>query len=76
MDDPTSCICRNEEYFDFKQIEKREKLLLATYHLDGESQMWYQLFKDSEEVLTCESVKMTLHIHYGPTTFDDHFGDL
>jgi len=37
MDDPTSCICRNEEYFDFKQIEKREKLLLATYHLDGES---------------------------------------
>jgi len=76
MDDPTSWICRIEQYFNFKQIEEREKLLLATYHLDGESQMWYQLFKDSEEVLTCESVKMTLHIRYGPTTFNDHFGDL
>jgi hypothetical protein len=75
-DDPTTWICRVEQYFDFKQIEEGEKLPLAAYHLDGESQMWYQLFKDSEEILTWESLKKALHIRYGPTIFEDHFGDL
>ena len=51
-DDPTTWICRVEEYFEFKQIEEVEKLPSAAYHLDGESQIWYQLFKDSEKVLT------------------------
>jgi hypothetical protein len=76
MDDPTSWICRVEQYFIFKQIEEREKLPLAAYRLDGVSQMWYQLFKKNEEVITWESLKATLYIRYGPTTFDDHFGDL
>jgi hypothetical protein len=36
-DDPTTWICRVEQYFDFKQIEEGEKLPLMAYHLDGES---------------------------------------
>ena len=40
-DDPTTWICRVDQYFDFKQIEEGEKLPLVAYHLDGESQMWY-----------------------------------
>jgi hypothetical protein len=75
-EDPTSWICRVEQYFDFKQIEEMEKLPLAAYHLEGESQMWYQLFKDSEEVITWNAMKTTLHTRYGPTSFDDHFGEL
>ena len=75
-DDPTTWICRVEQYFDFKQIEVVQKLPLATYHLNGESQMWYQLFKDSEEVLTWISLKIALHTRYGPIVFEDHFRDL
>jgi hypothetical protein len=49
---------------------------MAAYHLEGESQMWYWLFKDSEEVITWDALKTMLHTHYGPISFDDHFGDL
>ncbi|XP_059441736.1 uncharacterized protein LOC132174039 [Corylus avellana] len=74
--DPTSWICRVEQFFEFKQIEDEEKLPLAAYHLESEAQMWYQLFKESEEFLTWESLKAALHTRYGPTAFEDHFGDL
>jgi len=37
QEDPTTWICRVEQYFVFKQIEERERLPLATYHLEGES---------------------------------------
>jgi len=76
QEDPTSWICRVEQYFDFKQIEEREKLPLAAYHLEGESQMWYQLFRDSEEVVTWNALKTALQTRYGSTSFEDHFGEL
>jgi hypothetical protein len=49
---------------------------MAAYYLEEEAQMWYQLFRDSEETVTWESLKATLHIRYGTTIFEDHFGDL
>jgi hypothetical protein len=52
VDDPTSWICRVEQFFDYKQTEDGEKLQLAAFHREGEAQMWYQLFRDSEEVRT------------------------
>jgi hypothetical protein len=49
---------------------------MAAYHLEEKVQMWYQLFRDSEETVTWELLKATLHIRYGPTVFEDHFGNL
>jgi len=47
--------------------------MLATYHLDGEAQLWYQLFKETKEGATWEQMKEGLHVRYGPTQFDDFF---
>jgi hypothetical protein len=41
IDDPTSWICRVEQFFDFQRIKEEDKLPMAAYHLEGESQMWY-----------------------------------
>jgi hypothetical protein len=76
VDDPTSWICRVEQFFEFQQTKEEDKLPMAAYHLEEEAQMWYQLFRDSEETVTWESLKVALHIHYGLTVFEDHFGDL
>jgi hypothetical protein len=76
VDDPTSWICRVEQFFEFQQTEEEDNLPMAAYHLEEEAQMWYQLFRDSEETVTWESLNAALHIRYGPTVFEDHFGDL
>lgn len=50
LDDTTSWIYRVEHFFYYQQTEEDEKLPLAPSHLEGEDQMWYQLFKDTEEI--------------------------
>ena len=75
-DDPTSWIFIVKQFFEFQQTEEGDKLPMAAYLLEGEAQMWYQLFQDSEETITWESLKVALHICYGPTIFEDHFSNL
>jgi hypothetical protein len=43
-EDPTSWICRVEQFFEYQ-------------HMEGAAQMWYQLFKESEESISWESLK-------------------
>jgi hypothetical protein len=75
-EDPTSWVCRAEQFFDFQGTSEDDKLPLAAYHLEGEAQLWYQLFKESEDEPTWELMKNSLHVRYGPTQFDDFYGDL
>jgi hypothetical protein len=75
-DDPTSWICRVEQFFEFQRTEPHEKILMVAYHLEGDAQMWYQLIREDDEVMTWESLKAALHTQYGPTVFEDHFSDL
>lgn len=51
-------------------------MALAAYHPGGEAQLWYQLFKESEEIVSWETMKEGLHVRYGPTQFGDFFRDL
>ncbi|RVW92477.1 hypothetical protein CK203_042670 [Vitis vinifera] len=74
-EDPTSWICRVEQFFEFQKIAEEEKVPLATYHLEGEAQLWYQILKEEGEV-TWLTLKEGLNSRYGPTEFDDFFGDL
>lgn len=69
-------MCRAEQFFEFQNTPEEEKIPLAAYHLEGEAQLWYQLFKESEEEPTWETMKDGLHARYGPMQFDDFFGDL
>ena len=36
-EDPTSWICRVEQFFEFQKFAEEEKVPLATYHLEGEA---------------------------------------
>lgn len=76
VDDPTSWIYRAEQFFEFQQIAEEEKLSLAAYHLEGEAQLWNQLFNKSTKGVTWDALKRALNTQYGPTLFEHHFGDL
>jgi len=75
-EDPTSWVCRVEQFFEFQETAEEDKVALAAFHLEGEAQLWYQLFKETEEGASWEQLKEGLHVRYGPTQFDDFFGDL
>lgn len=76
VDDPTSWICQVELFFEFQRTEEGDKLPMANYHLEGQVQMWYQLWKEGEENPNWDSLRQALHTRYSPTVFEDHFSDL
>lgn len=75
-DDPTSWICRAEQFFSFQNIPQEERLQLSTYHLEGEAQLWYQLLKSEDEEITWNNLKEGLLTRYGPTEYANFFGYL
>jgi hypothetical protein len=40
-EDPTSWICRAEQFFKYQNTAEEEKVSLAAFHLEGEAQLWY-----------------------------------
>jgi hypothetical protein len=76
-EDPTSWILRVEQFFEFHGTNEGEKLPLAAYHLEGDAQLWHQLFREGDvEEVTWDALKEGLHTRYGPTLYEDFFGDL
>lgn len=75
-EDPTSWLCRVGQFFDFHNTQEVDHVTLASFHLEGEAQMWYQLFKEDQTEVHWEAFKEGLLARYGPTQFEDFFGDL
>ncbi|GAV68292.1 hypothetical protein CFOL_v3_11795 [Cephalotus follicularis] len=75
-EDPTSWVCRAEQFFEFHQTPEEERVPLASFNLEGDTQLWYQLMKEEHEVVTWQVFKEGLHVRYGPTQYQDFFGDL
>ena len=53
-----------------------EHVVLASFHLEGEAQLWYQLLQQKNETVTWELFKAGLLARYGPTQFYNYFGKL
>lgn len=75
-EDPTSWICRADQFFEFHQTPDGESVPLASFHLEGDAQLWYQILKEEWQPITRDMFKEGLHVRFGPTQFDDFFGDL
>jgi hypothetical protein len=70
-EDPTSWVCQVEQYFEFQRTEEENKVMLTAYHLDGEAQLWYQIFKEDVMNISWENLKEVVHVRFGPTQFED-----
>ena len=44
-EDPTSWICKVEQFYHFHEMPAADQVALASFHLEGEAQLWYQLLK-------------------------------
>jgi hypothetical protein len=51
----------------FNRLKIKNKVTLATYHLEGEALLWDQIFKEHTENISWESLKEALHVRFEPT---------
>ena len=75
-EDPTSWLCRAEQFLRFHEIPMEDQVSLASFHLEGEAQLWYQLLQQESDSINWTTFKAGLLARYGPTQFYDYFGEL
>ncbi|XP_021618816.1 uncharacterized protein LOC110619611 [Manihot esculenta] len=74
-EDPTSWICRAEQFFQFHQTPDEDQVEIASFHMVGDAQLWYQLLKQENLVITWADFKEGFFSRYGPNQLIDYFGE-
>jgi hypothetical protein len=75
-EDLTMWICRAEQFFWFQGTLEGEKTSLASFHLEGEAQMWFQILIREEREIGWPKFIASLLTRVGPNQFYDPFGEL
>ncbi|CAL5328511.1 unnamed protein product [Camellia sinensis] len=76
IEDLTSWVCRAEQFYYFHQTPEADRVPLASFNLEDDAQLWYQLLKEDTVIISWEDFKQGLLNRYGPTQFQDFFGEL
>ncbi|XP_011623312.1 uncharacterized protein LOC105420637 [Amborella trichopoda] len=53
-----------------------DEVSLASFHLEGDAQLWFQLLKQESSSITWDDFNEALHSRYGPSHFCYFFGEL
>ena len=51
-EDPASWVCRAEQFFELHQTLDDEKVILASFNIEGDAQLWFQLMKEETHFIT------------------------
>ncbi|KAL5569831.1 hypothetical protein UlMin_026406 [Ulmus minor] len=75
-DDPTKWLCKAKKYFVLHEIAESDKVTLASFYLDGDADLWFQMLEQELLYVTWKDFKNGIISRFGPNQFEDHFGEL
>lgn len=53
-------------------ITREDRVVVATFHLEGHSQIWYSVLFEEEGELPWEEFREWVICRFGPSPYDDH----
>ncbi|CAL1390315.1 unnamed protein product [Linum trigynum] len=70
-DDPTVWFSRVEQFFEFQEIPEEQKVTLASYHLEGDANQWWQWLRRTYQTeglrITWDTFSSELWARFGQT---------
>ena len=74
-DDPTEWFNRVNQFFEFQNTPEAQKVSLASYHLEGEANQWWQwlrkTFHDEGRIVAWTDFEDELWARFGPSECED-----
>ena len=70
-DDPASWVYKSNQYFSFYQTPFDERLLMASFHMDGDALVWFQDNDENGVFATWEGFVDALLTRFGSTAYED-----
>lgn len=68
---PTGWIFKTFHYFDYHQTPHAQRLLMASYYIEGDPLILYQDAAETSQLNNWETFSRALLLRFGPTTYDD-----
>ena len=74
-DDPTEWFNRTTQFFEYQETTNEQKVALASFHLEGEANQWWQwlcrTYQEEGRIVTWETFAEELWALFGPTDCED-----
>ncbi|KAF5471876.1 hypothetical protein F2P56_008640 [Juglans regia] len=70
-DNPAGWVFKATQYLEFHQTPPAQRLLMASYNMEGEALVWYQDAAESRQFTSWETFVRALLLRFGPTAYDD-----
>ncbi|KAF5476973.1 hypothetical protein F2P56_003657 [Juglans regia] len=70
-ENPSAWVFKASQYFEYHQTTPAQKLLLASYHMEGDALVWYQEALDTAQFVSWETLVRAMLVRFGPTAYDD-----
>ena len=70
-EDPASWMYKSNQYFRYYQNPIAEKLMIASFHIEQEAQVWFHDAKKTGVFSDWDSMVQALHVRFGSTPYDD-----
>lgn len=71
VNNPACWVFKTSHYFEFHQTSPAQRLLMASYYMDGEALIWYQDASESSQFNSWETFTRALLTRFGSTAYDD-----
>ncbi|XP_038981135.1 uncharacterized protein K02A2.6-like [Phoenix dactylifera] len=72
--DPASWLYRADQFFLHQQIPNTQKLLLASFHLEGKALQWFRWVEKAGAISNWEDFSKGLLTRFGPNQYEDPTG--
>lgn len=70
-DDALAWVYRAEHYFDYFTIDDKQKVRMASFHMDNEALQWFQWRNCIKNYPKCEEFVQIFCKEFGPSEFED-----
>ena len=74
-DDPTEWLNHVDQFFKFQEIDADQKVRLASFHLEGEANQWWQWFRkafvEGQGSISWEAFEDEVRARFGPPDSED-----
>ena len=70
-DDPASWVYKANQYFSFYQTPLNERLLMASFHMEGDALVWFQDSDENGVFVAWEGFLEALLTRFGSTAYED-----
>ena len=69
--DSASWIYMSNQFFTYYNTPEHQKVIMASYHMEGEALIWFQDAENSSLFIDWEAFVKAVHVRFGATSYDD-----